>query len=136
VENAAGFAFAWEAQALIAAGLVAPGVDAVRRAELLQLKFTVGRETIFPGIRRVLPGETIVVEGARGGAGGTPALPKGGRSRSGMARRLARLDAVLADGVGGASAVGHAVWAVPVGRDRQFGGAGADDAAGGGGCMR
>ncbi|MFA7431481.1 MAG: asparagine synthase C-terminal domain-containing protein, partial [Rhodospirillaceae bacterium] len=33
------------------------------RDELLQLQFTTGDETIFAGIRRVLPGETLVIEG-------------------------------------------------------------------------
>ena len=56
------FAFASEPQALLAAGVAAPAVDPQRRAELLQLKFTTGRKTIFPGIYRVLPGETLVVE--------------------------------------------------------------------------
>ena len=62
LENEAGFFFASEPQALIAAGLAAPGVDPRARAELLQLKFTTGAATIFPGIMRVLPGETLVVE--------------------------------------------------------------------------
>lgn len=101
VENETGFAFASEAQALLAAGLAVPGVDPVRRGELLQLKFTVGRETIFPGIRRVLPGETIVVERGRVVArAGTPALPDGGPRRIGHRGALAQLDAVLADSVG------------------------------------
>lgn len=65
VENEAGFHFASEPQALMAAGVVAAQVDAVRRDELLQLKYTVGRETIFRGVERVLPGETLVVEDGR-----------------------------------------------------------------------
>jgi asparagine synthase (glutamine-hydrolysing) len=59
------FAFASEPAALVAAGLVAPGVDEVHRAELLQMQFTAGETTIFPGIRRVRPGETLVVEDGR-----------------------------------------------------------------------
>ena len=35
------------------------------RNELLQLQFTTGRETIFAGIERVLPGETLVVAQGR-----------------------------------------------------------------------
>ncbi|MBM3488695.1 MAG: asparagine synthase (glutamine-hydrolyzing) [Alphaproteobacteria bacterium] len=65
VEDANGFAFASEAQALIAAGLVAPRVRDDRRAELLELQFTTGHETILDGIRRVEPGETLVVAGGR-----------------------------------------------------------------------
>ncbi len=63
VADRRGFFFASEPQALVAAGLVAPGVDGRARAELLQLKFTTGAATIFPGIQRLLPGETLVVEG-------------------------------------------------------------------------
>jgi len=59
------FAFASEPQALLAAGLGSRELDPVRVAELLQLKFTTGAETIFPGIFRVLPGETLVVERGR-----------------------------------------------------------------------
>ena len=54
-----GFAFASEAGALLDAGLVARNINAKKRYELLQLKFTTGAETIFSGINRVLPGETI-----------------------------------------------------------------------------
>jgi len=61
--NDRGFFFASEPQALIAAGLVVPAVDPRARAELLQLKFTTGAATIFAGIMRLLPGETLVVEG-------------------------------------------------------------------------
>ena len=64
-ETATFFAFASEPQALVAAGLVPAGVDATHRAELLQMQFTTGETTIFPGIRRILPGETLVVEAGR-----------------------------------------------------------------------
>jgi len=64
-ETDAGFAFASEPQALVAAGLMPAGVDATHRAELLQMQFTTGETTIFPGIRRMLPGETLVVEDGR-----------------------------------------------------------------------
>ncbi len=59
------FAFASEAQGLLAAGLGSVELAPGRVAELLQLKFTTGAETVFPGIFRVLPGETIVVEQGR-----------------------------------------------------------------------
>ncbi len=65
VEDEAGFWFASEPQALIAAGVVQPEVAAAPREELLQLKYTVGRQTIFRGIERVLPGETLAVEAGR-----------------------------------------------------------------------
>jgi asparagine synthase (glutamine-hydrolysing) len=60
-----GLAFASEAQALIAAGLVAPVLHRRIRDELLQLQFTTGRATPFVGIERLLPGETLVVEDGR-----------------------------------------------------------------------
>ncbi len=54
-----GLAFASEPQALLEAGLVARAVRPAAREELLQLQFTTGTETIFEGIQRVLPGETL-----------------------------------------------------------------------------
>src|SRR6185437_16706050 len=65
VETATCFAFASEPQALIASGLVEADLVRQVRNELLQLQFTTGRETIFSGIQRVLPGETVVVMGGR-----------------------------------------------------------------------
>jgi asparagine synthase (glutamine-hydrolysing) len=62
VEAPGFFAFASEAQALLGAGLAAAEIDPARRDELLSLKFTTGRETVFPAIKRVLPGETLVIE--------------------------------------------------------------------------
>jgi asparagine synthase (glutamine-hydrolysing) len=62
VEDERGFFFASEPQALIAAGIVPAEVVEARRDELLQLKYTVGRQTIFKGIERFLPGETLVIE--------------------------------------------------------------------------
>ena len=57
------FAFASEAQALIASGLAQQnGVDPQKRSELLQLKFTTGSETMLSGIHRLLPGETLVIK--------------------------------------------------------------------------
>ena len=58
-------AFASEAQALIRAGLAGNGIRPRARAELLQLQFTTGRDTIFTDIKRVLPGETLVIENGR-----------------------------------------------------------------------
>lgn len=63
-EGAHGVAFASEPQALVAAGFGRPvQVAGQPRDELLQLQFTTGADTVFTGIRRVLPGETLVIEG-------------------------------------------------------------------------
>ena len=95
-----GFAFASEARALIAAGLVAPEIRRDRRDELLQMQFTTGRETIFAGINRVAPGETIVVrEGRIVERRRISALPEGGPEDCEEAAALDRLDAALTDSV-------------------------------------
>jgi asparagine synthase (glutamine-hydrolysing) len=65
VEDTNCFAFASEPQALLTIGLAPRSISAKARAELLQLKFTTGAETIFSKIRRVLPGETLVVANGR-----------------------------------------------------------------------
>jgi asparagine synthase (glutamine-hydrolysing) len=99
-ETPKGFAFASEAQALIAAGLVAPTLRRAARAALLQRQFVPGAETIFADIRRVLPGETLIVEGARIVARRRrPALPDGGPEAISEDAALAALDRALADSV-------------------------------------
>ena len=95
-----GIAFASEPQALITAGLVAPKVRVEARAELLQLQFTTGRATIFEGIDRVLPGETLVIaDGAITARQRRAALPEGGPEDIDGTAALARLDAALAESV-------------------------------------
>jgi asparagine synthase (glutamine-hydrolysing) len=94
------FAFASEPQALLAAGLGARSPDGRAARELLQLKFTTGAETIFPGIARVLPGETLLVEhGVIVARRVRPALPAGGPVAIGHAEAVRRLDGVLLDSV-------------------------------------
>jgi asparagine synthase (glutamine-hydrolysing) len=95
-----GIAFASEPQALIAAGLVAPKVRREARDELLQMQFTTGAETIFEGISRLLPGETIVIaDGAIVERHRRAALPQGGPESISEAEALARLDAAFEDSV-------------------------------------
>ncbi|WP_033068476.1 asparagine synthase (glutamine-hydrolyzing) [Thalassospira australica] len=65
VETPEYFAFASEAQALVAAGLVGRNVREDARAELLQVQFTTGTDMILDGIKRLLPGETIVLRNGR-----------------------------------------------------------------------
>ena len=100
VETEEAFAFASEPQALIAADFAAAGVDAHRRAELLQLKFTTWDETIFPGIRRLMPGETMVVEAGRILQHHfRAALPAGPPRKAAEPPLLAQLERVLMDTV-------------------------------------
>jgi asparagine synthase (glutamine-hydrolysing) len=93
---AGGLAFASEPQALLKAGLVRRALRPAARDELLQMQFTTGAETIFEGIRRVLPGETVravdglVVERRR-----IEALPAGPPEEISEDAALARLDAAL-----------------------------------------
>ncbi|MBU8536239.1 asparagine synthase (glutamine-hydrolyzing) [Falsiroseomonas tokyonensis] len=99
-EVAGGIAFASEPQALLAAGLVQPVVRAEARDELLQLQFTTGAETIFAGISRILPGETVVIaDGAIVERHRRAALPEGGPVAVTEEEALARLDAAFEDSV-------------------------------------
>ncbi|MBI4183280.1 MAG: asparagine synthase (glutamine-hydrolyzing) [Proteobacteria bacterium] len=99
-ETGGAFGFASEPQALIAAGLVAPRVDTRARDELFRLQFVTGAKTLFAGIRRVLPGETLIVERGRiVGRRRLAALPDGPPEETGEEEALARLDAALADSV-------------------------------------
>ncbi|HTV44656.1 MAG TPA: asparagine synthase (glutamine-hydrolyzing) [Stellaceae bacterium] len=99
-ETAQGFAFASEPGALIDAGLVAPVLVRRARNELVQMQFTTGRETIFAGINRVLPGETVVVRRGRiVERRRRAALPEFGPVTLGEEEALARLDAAFADSV-------------------------------------
>jgi asparagine synthase (glutamine-hydrolysing) len=95
-----GTAFASEAQALIAAGLVEPRVREEARSELLQMQFTTGAETIFEGITRVLPGETIALgEGRVLERRRRPVLPEGGPVATTETEALARFGDAFRDSV-------------------------------------
>ncbi|MDB5317547.1 MAG: hypothetical protein JWO24_3391 [Rhodospirillales bacterium] len=96
-----GIAFASQPRALLDAGIVAPQIDGGRLNELLQSQFTTGAQTIFRGITRLLPGETIaiadgrVVERRR-----RLALPEGPPEVIEEEAALTRLDAALEESVG------------------------------------
>ena len=99
-ETDQGLAFASEPQALIAAGLVTPVLDARKRNELLQLQFTTGPETIFRGIRRVMPGETwLCADGEVTERSHHAALPDGPRERWSEDEALRQFDAAFLDSV-------------------------------------
>ncbi len=59
------FAFASEPQAFVVAGLVAPVIEEAARTSLLQLQYTTGADTIYRGVKRILPGETVAISGIR-----------------------------------------------------------------------
>jgi len=100
VETAECFAFASEPQALLGVGLAPRSLRPHARAELLQLKFTTGAETIFSEIRRVLPGETlIVVDGRVTERRRCLALSDGPAPATNYDDALRQLDAVLDDTV-------------------------------------
>ncbi len=74
------------------AGLVEPRVNEQARKELLQLQFSTGRGTLYDGIKRVLPGETLVVVRGQGGRAPSPRrrCPTAARSTGRRTRRSAR----------------------------------------------
>ena len=95
-----GVAFASEPQALVAAGLVKPRVRREALAELLQIQFTTGAETIFEGVSRVLPGETVAIaDGAIAERRRRDALPEGGPESIAPEAALARFDAAFEESV-------------------------------------
>ena len=99
-EVAGGLAFASEPQALVAAGLVAPRVRPAARDELLQLQFTTGRETIFEGIQRLLPGETLAIsDGAVVERRQRSALPEGGPEEIGEEEAITRFGRAFTEAV-------------------------------------
>jgi asparagine synthase (glutamine-hydrolysing) len=95
-----GLAFASEAQALLEAGLVQRQVRPVAREELLQLQFTTGADTIFEGIQRVLPGETITcADGHILDRRRISWIPEGGPENIDEDAALIRLDRALEESV-------------------------------------
>ncbi|MFP6749699.1 MAG: asparagine synthase (glutamine-hydrolyzing) [Alphaproteobacteria bacterium] len=100
VEGVFGFAFASEPSALISAGLLSARLDDRHMNEILQMQFTTGRGSIFQGIQRVLPGETLVVaEGRIVDRRRRPALPLAPARTLGETAALAQLEQVLLDSV-------------------------------------
>ena len=95
-----GLAFASEPAALLAAGLVERRLRPAAREELLQMQFTTGADTIFEGVQRVLPGETLTcAEGRVLERRRIAALPDGGPEEIGEDEALERLDRALTESV-------------------------------------
>jgi len=99
-ETPEGLAFASEPRALIDGGAVEGKMVPLARNELLQLQFTTGRQTIFAGIERLLPGETLVVSRGRiVERRRRAALPETGLLRCAEEEALAAFDGIFADSV-------------------------------------
>ncbi len=97
---AGGLAFASEPRAMLESGLVPRKLRAGARSELLQLQFTTGTDTIFEGIQRVLPGETLTcADGHIIGRRRLPALPEPAIGVIDEATALRRLDRALEESV-------------------------------------
>ena len=94
------FVFASEPGALIDAGLLGASCEKNAITELLQLQFTTGAQTIFHGIKRLLPGETIIVRNGRiAETHSLAALPEGGPTPHQESKALEDLDSTLMESV-------------------------------------
>ncbi|MBS0274027.1 MAG: asparagine synthase (glutamine-hydrolyzing), partial [Proteobacteria bacterium] len=95
-----GVLFASEPEILLKTGLIKRRIRSKAANEVLQLQFTTGRQTIFEGIKRVLPGETIAVQnGKLGERHYEAALPDGPLLDLTEEEALKRLDSVLMNSV-------------------------------------
>jgi len=65
VETAQGVLFASEIKALLASGVVSPVIDKAQVHSFMEHHFTLGQSTVFDGIRRLLPGETLELRDGR-----------------------------------------------------------------------
>jgi len=100
IETPSLFAFASEPQALRAAGLVDSTLAEQHRDELLQLRFSCGRQTVYADIQRLRPGETIVVRDGRiVERQRLTALPEGERLQLDEKTALDALDRILQESV-------------------------------------
>ncbi len=64
-ETEQGLFFASEIKALLATGLIDRTLSEETRAELLQLRYTAGSQTIFEKVKRLLPGERLQIKEGR-----------------------------------------------------------------------
>ncbi len=98
-ETPAGVTFASEPQALRAVGCGTKAVLAQARNELFQMQFCCGEETVFPGIRRLLPGEVLVIEQGRIVERRRLTLPSTKSAVISEDEAVRRFDAVMSDSV-------------------------------------
>ncbi len=100
VETPDYLAFASEASALFQAGLAVATVRPAAAKELLQLKHVTGAETIFQGVMRVEPGETLaVVDGRITSRRAIPMLPAITPRRMSLEAALKAFDKVMTESV-------------------------------------
>jgi asparagine synthase (glutamine-hydrolysing) len=95
-----GIAFASEPAVLTKAGLVTPRVHSTALGEMLQTQFCLGVQTIFDGITRLLPGETVKIENGRvTERRKIAAISAGGPENISEEAALKRLDAAIMESV-------------------------------------
>jgi asparagine synthase (glutamine-hydrolysing) len=97
-QTAAGLIFASEPQALLDTG-VPRGIERQKLHELLNLQFCAGAQTIFPGIQRVAPGETLTLRDGEITSRSRLNFPTPEPAPASEAEALLRLDAVLENAV-------------------------------------
>jgi len=99
-ETETAFSFASEMGALLAADVADPVIRNQSRVELMQLQFCTGRNTVVNDIKRVLPGETLVVRGGRiVERFRQQSLPQGGQRISDEDAAMKQLDEALMESV-------------------------------------
>ena len=94
----AGLIFASEPQALLDAG-VPRGIERQKLHELLNLQFCTGSQSIYPGIQRVAPGETLTLRDGGITSHSRLDFPTAEPEPVNEAEALSRLDAVLENAV-------------------------------------
>ena len=97
-QTADGLIFASEPQALLDAG-VPRGIERQKLHELLNLQFCTGSQSIFPGIQRVAPGETLTLRDGEITSRASLDFPTPEPAPVDEAEALSRLDAVLENAV-------------------------------------
>jgi len=92
--------FASEIKALLASGVVAPAIDEDQVHSFMEHHFTLGKNTVFDGIHRLLPGETLELRDGRIiGRQVRPTVPREGPRSISQDAALGQLDSILRDSI-------------------------------------